>query len=85
MNENDVRKQIREKRKIAANRLREARINAGYASANHASITMGWSVKNYSQHEEGLKSFDIDTAKKYAKAFKVSSEHLHPYADNSDV
>jgi len=85
MNKNNFRKQIREKRKIAANRLREARINAGYPSANHASISMGWSVKNYSQHEEGKKAFDNETAKKYAKAFKVGSEHLHPYADNSDV
>lgn len=85
MNENDVRKQIREKRKIAANRLREARINAGYPSANHASITMGWSLKTYFQHEEGLKSFDIDTAKKYGKAFKVSSDYLHPFEDDNDV
>ncbi|NDB61069.1 XRE family transcriptional regulator [bacterium] len=72
------------KKKIAADRLREARINAGYPSANHASISLGWSVKVYLQHEQGIKSFNIDDAKKYSKAFKVSSEYLHPYEDDSN-
>jgi hypothetical protein len=72
-------------KKIAADRLREARINAGYPSANHASISQGWSVKTYFKHEEGLKLFDIDAAKKYGKAFKVSSDYLHPFEDDNDV
>lgn len=72
-------------KKLAADRLREARINAGYPSANHASISLGWSVKIYFQHEEGLKSFDLHTAKKYGKAFKVSSDYLHPFEDDNDV
>ena len=71
-------------KKLAADRLREARINAGYPSANHASISLGWSVKVYLQHEQGIKSFNIDDAKKYSKAFKVSSEYLHPYEDDSN-
>jgi len=72
-------------KKIAADRLREARINAGYPSANHASISQGWSVKTYFKHEAGLKLFDIDAAKKYGKAFKVSSDYLHPFEDDNDV
>ena len=72
------------KKKIAADHLREARINAGYPSANHASISLGWSVKVYLQHEQGIKSFNIDDAKKYSKAFKVSSDYLHPYEDDSN-
>lgn len=72
-------------KKLAANRLREARINAGYPSANHASISLGWSVKVYLQHEEGIKSFNIDAARKYSKAFKVSSDYLHPFEDDNDV
>ena len=71
-------------KQLAADRLREARINAGYPSANHASISLGWSVKVYIQHEQGIKSFNIDDAKKYSKAFKVSSEYLHPYEDDSN-
>ena len=71
-------------KQLAADRLREARINAGYPSANHASISLGWSVKVYIQHEQGIKSFNIDDAKKYSKAFKVSSDYLHPYEDDSN-
>lgn len=71
-------------KKLAADRLREARINAGYPSANHASVSLGWSVRVYFQHEEGLKSFNLDVARKYSKAFRVSSDYLHPYEDDSD-
>lgn len=71
-------------KQLAADRLSEARINAGYPSANHASISLGWSVKVYLQHEQGIKSFNIDDAKKYSKAFKVSSDYLHPYEDDSN-
>ena len=85
MKEINNRQQNKLMRKIAAERLREVRINAGYPSANHASISLGWSVKIYFQHEEGIKSFDFDTAKKYGRAFKVSSDYLHPYEDDSDV
>ena len=68
---------------LAADRLRQARIDAGYPTANHASVTFGWSIKNYSQHEEGIKSFDVQTAEKYCEAFKVISFWL--LGDNADV
>lgn len=84
MNEISNRQKSKLKKKLAADRLREARINAGYPSANHASISLGWSVKAYLQHEEGIKSFNIDVARKYSKAFKVSSDYLHPYEDDSN-
>ena len=61
---------------LAADRLRQARIDAGYPTANHASVTFGWSIKNYSQHEEGIKSFDVQTALIYSKAFNLSGDWL---------
>ena len=61
------------KRQLAADRLRQARIDAGFPTANHASVSFGWRIKTYLQHEDGIKSFDVETALKYSKAFKVSS------------
>lgn len=61
---------------LAANRLRQARIDAGFITANHAAITFGWSIKTYSLHEGGTKYFDKDTAMKYSKAFKIDGDWL---------
>jgi len=61
-------------RRLAAERLRQARKDAGFPTVNHASLFFRWSIKTYSQHEEAIKSFDADIAKIYSKAFKVSSD-----------
>ncbi len=70
-------------KKLIADRLRQARVNAGFPTANHASVSFGWSMKNYYQHEEAIKPLDAETAEKYSKAFNVSSVWL--LGDNKDV
>ena len=72
-------------RRLAAERLRQARKDAGFPTANHASLFFGWSIKTYLQHEEAIKAFNADIAKIYSKAFKVSSDWLHPKQDIEDV
>lgn len=52
-------------------RLREARQRAGYASATEAAEAFGWGVAGYRHHENGTRSFGLDAAKKYARAFRV--------------
>lgn len=54
-----------------SDRLRQARINAGYESATAAARAFGWEPAAYRHHENGTRAFDVDTAKRYAKAFKV--------------
>jgi len=48
-------------------------------------LFFGWSIKTYLHHEEAIKAFDADIAKIYSKAFKVSSDLLHPKQDMEDV
>ena len=61
---------------LAANRLRQARIDAGFLTANHAAIHFGWGINTYSLHEEGIKDFDKDTAVKYSEAFNIDGDWL---------
>lgn len=54
-------------------RLRQARIEAGFKSAAEAAKRFGWTPSTYSSHENG-QTPDIkpDKAREYARAFKVS-------------
>ena len=70
-------------KKVIADRLRQARIDAGYPTANHASVSFGWSTKTYFKHEEAINPLDSETAEKYSKAFRVSSVWL--LGDYKDV
>lgn len=54
-----------------ANRLRAAREKAGYASASDAARAFGWGDAGYRHHENGTRSYGLDAAKKYARAFRV--------------
>lgn len=54
-----------------AERLRLARAEAGFSSAHAAAQAFNWSPDTYTQHENGTRGI-IRSAKKYAKAFKVS-------------
>ena len=47
---------IKLERRQIAKYLREGRMNAGFPTANHASIKFGWGLKTYLQHEEAIKS-----------------------------
>lgn len=52
-------------------RLKAARKQAGYSSASEAANALGISIGTYAGHENGNRAFDVETAKRYAKFFKV--------------
>jgi len=54
-----------------AERLRWARERAGYDRAKDAVEAFGWKPSTYYGHENGDRKFDVETAKRYAEAFKV--------------
>jgi phage repressor protein C with HTH and peptisase S24 domain len=57
-------------------RLREARIAAGFRSARSAALKFGWNPSTYAAHENGQNGYDPGTAERYARAFKVRSAWL---------
>ena len=59
-----------------ATRLREARKAAGFSSARSAAETRGFPVSTYAQHENGIRGYDDELAKAYARAFRVTPEWL---------
>ncbi|MGG7567878.1 LexA family transcriptional regulator [Rhodovulum sp. DZ06] len=59
-----------------AERLREIRTNAGFATAAEAARKFGWSPVTYRAHESGQNGMRPNVAKVYARAFRVSPEWL---------
>jgi SOS-response transcriptional repressor LexA len=59
-----------------ADRLKDARIKAGYATAKSAAEGMGVTVSTYIQHESGARGFPASRAARYAKFFRVAPEWL---------
>ncbi len=59
-----------------ASRLRRARLDAGYSSAQSAADAFGWSSSAYRHHENGTRGFDFAAAQRYGKAFKVAAAWL---------
>lgn len=57
-------------------RLRRARIAAGYDGPKEAAESLGVSRSTYTQHENGTRGFTRKTAVQYAKKFKVSLDWL---------
>ena len=57
-------------------RLRNARIAAGFASATDAITYCQWRGSTYRAHENGQNNFDVRTAAEYAKAYGVSAAWL---------
>lgn len=57
-------------------RLRAARIAAGFDSATAAAAFHGWTPSTYTAHENGQNGFKVKQAVVYARAFKVSPEWL---------
>ena len=53
-------------------RLRQARVSAGYKSASAAAEALGISASTYRAHENGQNDFDFMDAGRYAKRFNVS-------------
>lgn len=60
-----------------ADRLRQARINAGFEKAVEAAERFGWSANTYKSNENGNAPFSFNKAKDYAKAFGVRAEWLY--------
>jgi SOS-response transcriptional repressor LexA len=59
-----------------AERLREARMHAGFSSATEAAERFGWGVSGYRHHENGTRDFGADSARKYGRAFRVKPAWL---------
>ena len=57
-------------------RLKEARLKAGYRTATAAIDACGWANSTYRAHENGQNGFKIDDAKQYAQAYRVSPSWL---------
>jgi len=59
-----------------ADRLRRARVAAGFETAAAAAAALGVSQATYSQHENGIRGFPASKAEKYARRFRVTPEWL---------
>ena len=59
-----------------ANRLKEARISAGFSGVKSASAHHRWNVNNYKAHESGQNGYSTAQAKVYAEKFGVSLNWL---------
>lgn len=57
-------------------RLRDARIKAGYDNATDAAKAYSLGVSTYISHENGTRGLKPDVAERYAKAFRVPAEWL---------
>jgi phage repressor protein C with HTH and peptisase S24 domain len=53
-------------------RLKEARIEAGYSSAAEAATALDVATSTYTSHENGTRGFGVDDAVKYGKKYKVN-------------
>src|SRR5690349_13620131 len=58
-------------------RLRQARIAAGYERASDAAARFGWNDNTYKSNENGNAPFSFRKAKEYAEAFAVRAEWLY--------
>jgi len=58
-------------------RLRQARIAAGYGRASDAAARFGWNENTYKSNENGNAPFSFRKAKEYADAFGVRAEWLY--------
>lgn len=60
----------------AAQRLKQARIAAGFASAADAAHRFGWTASTYNSHENMQNPIRPHVAERYAKAFKVNPKWI---------
>lgn len=54
------------------NRLRQARVGAGFSKARQAAERFGWKPSTYAAHENGQNEFDEKQARVYGQAFQIS-------------
>lgn len=60
----------------AAERLRAARVAAGFKTTAEAARAFGWNYPTYAGHENGSRGLTRDNVRRYAKHFRVSPEWL---------
>lgn len=67
-------------------RLRQARLMAGFTSATKAAAAAGVSVSAYRAHENGQNAFTADQAQRYATTFRCDPVWLlvGPYMEEDD-
>jgi phage repressor protein C with HTH and peptisase S24 domain len=58
-------------------RLRQARIAAGFERASDAAARFGWNENTYKSNENGNAPFSFRKAREYAEAFSVRAEWLY--------
>lgn len=61
---------------MISDRLRDARLKAGYESAAAASARFGWKPTTYAGHENGSREFSVELAETYGRAFRVAPEWI---------
>ena len=66
-------------------RLKEARKRAGFRHGSNAAEAMGVPPSTYLAHENGTRDFDVDTARFYARKFRVSEQWLLLGGDASEL
>lgn len=59
-----------------SDRLRKARLEAGFNTASDAARKFGWTKTTYIAHENGQNEFGVEQATMYGKAFKKAPEWL---------
>jgi DNA-binding XRE family transcriptional regulator len=59
-----------------SDRLKQARIRAGFRSASEAANNYGWTNSTYAAHENGTRGVKVEDAKKYALAFRTDPGYL---------
>ncbi len=67
---------VRNKKFNMNERLRNARIAAGFASATDAIDYCKWKGSTYRAHENGQNNFNVEYATRYGKAYGVSASWL---------
>lgn len=61
---------------LVTERLRHARLRAGFSQRFAAADKFGWDYPDYVAHERGQVTLSLQSAKQYAKGFGVSVEWL---------
>jgi SOS-response transcriptional repressor LexA len=74
----------RAEREDRASRLRQARVNAGFATMADAIRECGWPKETYKAHESGRNGFDTAQARQYARRYKVSPAWLMTGIDSAE-
>lgn len=59
-----------------SDRLRQLRIRKGFSTAADAARAFGWNEHTYKSHENAVRGFKLDTARKYAAAYSTTVGYL---------